>query len=112
MGEGWRQVGNFHLGTLLTRGCSFRRKTSGTHLGLVQREAGAHVSGTVAGAGGLWMSLRISLTVGPNLQASSLDSSMSSSLGHLRFQNNLCYMSQSQHHKGDGKLKPDMRDVE
>ena len=67
-------LGNFHLGKLVQEGCGYEK---------VQGEADTHISGTVGVARGLGMSLRISSTAGLDLQAGSLDSSMSSPLSHL-----------------------------
>lgn len=67
-------LGNSHLGKLAQEGCGYEQ---------LQEEAGAHISGTVGAARGFWMSLRISSKAGLDLQAGSLDSSMSSPLSHL-----------------------------
>lgn len=46
------------------RGIAMRREMSGTHLHLIQEEAGASISRTMGKAGDLWISPRASLTRG------------------------------------------------
>lgn len=66
MGEGWILVSGT-LANWSKRGVPVRMKMSGTQLCLVQEEADAYTSGTMAVAGGLGISLKVSRTTGLDL---------------------------------------------